>query len=43
MFIPKLIKYYQKGQFPFDKLVKFFDFNDINAAFVASKDGTVLN
>lgn len=32
-FIPQLIQYYQDGEFPFDKLVKFYDFQDINRAF----------
>ena len=31
-FIPQLISFYQKGLFPFDKLVKFYDFEDINIA-----------
>lgn len=42
LFIPKLVTYYQQGRFPFDKLVKFFDFDQINAGFAASKDGSVL-
>lgn len=32
-FLPKLIKYYQEGNFPFDKMIKFYDFDDINEAF----------
>ncbi|MGN1283646.1 MAG: NAD(P)-dependent alcohol dehydrogenase [Limosilactobacillus sp.] len=32
-FLPKLIKYYQEGKFPFDKMIKLYDFADINAAF----------
>lgn len=42
IFIPQLIEYYKKGLFPFDKLVKFYDFNQINEAFAASKSGEVL-
>lgn len=42
LFIPKLIKYYQKGLFPFDKLIKFYDFKDINQAFADSADGSVI-
>lgn len=42
LFIPKLIKYYQKGMFPFDKLIKFYDFEDINQAFADSADGSVI-
>ncbi|MFF2484582.1 NAD(P)-dependent alcohol dehydrogenase [Paenibacillus sp. NPDC058071] len=41
-FIPKLISYYKNGQFPFDKLVKYFDFDQINDAFAASKSGEVI-
>nr|WP_255710048.1 zinc-binding dehydrogenase [Pontibacter harenae] len=40
--IPKLIQYYKEGKFPFDKLVKYYDFEDINAAFEASKSGEIL-
>ncbi|MFD1126053.1 NAD(P)-dependent alcohol dehydrogenase [Lentilactobacillus raoultii] len=42
LFIPKLIRYYQKGLFPFDKLIKFYDLNDINQAFDDSKNGNVI-
>ena len=31
-FLPKLIKYYQEGNFPFDKMIKLYDFEDINQA-----------
>lgn len=39
VFIPQLIAYYQAGQFPFDKLVKFYDFAQINQAFADSASG----
>lgn len=42
VFIPQLVEYYKAGQFPFDKLVKFFDFDQINEAFEASKSGEVI-
>ncbi|GEO65654.1 NAD(P)-dependent alcohol dehydrogenase [Levilactobacillus spicheri] len=42
LFIPQLVTYYRQGRFPFDKLIKFFAFDDINAGFAASKDGSVL-
>ncbi len=32
-FIPQLIKYYQEGKFSFDRLIKLYEFNDINQAF----------
>jgi aryl-alcohol dehydrogenase len=41
-FIPKLISYYKNGQFPFDKLVKFYDFEQINQAFEDSKNGSAI-
>ncbi|RKQ34253.1 NAD(P)-dependent alcohol dehydrogenase [Oceanobacillus halophilus] len=42
VFIPGLIYYYKAGQFPFDKLVKFYEFEDINKAFEDSKNGLVI-
>lgn len=42
LFIPKLVDYYKQGRFPFDKLIKFYDFDQINDGFAASKDGSVL-
>ena len=41
-FIPKLISLYQAGLFPFDKLVKKYDFADINTAFSDSEAGITL-
>jgi len=41
-FIPRLISLYQAGLFPFDKLVKKYDFADINTAFSDSEAGTTL-
>ena len=42
VFIPQLIAYYKAGQFPFDKLVKFYDFEDINQAFADSASGITI-
>ncbi|KKK36509.1 aryl-alcohol dehydrogenase [Mesobacillus campisalis] len=42
VFIPQLVDYYKSGQFPFDKLVKFYDFEDINLAFEDSKTGVAI-
>ncbi|MFJ7726449.1 NAD(P)-dependent alcohol dehydrogenase [Neobacillus sp. NPDC097160] len=39
LFITDLIDYYKKGLFPFDKLVKFYNFDEINEAFEDSKKG----
>ncbi len=41
-FIPKLIKLYQAGQFPFDRLIKFYDFNGINRAIADAKRGDTI-
>ena len=42
VFIPQLVQYYKAGRFPFDKLVKFYDFADINQAFEDSKNGSTI-
>ncbi len=42
LFIPELVEYYKQGLFPFDKLVKFYPFNQINDAFEDSKNGGVI-
>ncbi|GAB6450878.1 zinc-binding dehydrogenase [Bacillus luti] len=42
LFIPKLIHFYQKGLFPFDKFVKFYSFEDIAQAFEDSKIGKTI-
>lgn len=42
VFIPQLIEYFNKGQFPFDKLVKFYDFKDLEQAFEDSKNGSTI-
>jgi aryl-alcohol dehydrogenase len=41
-FIPKLIRFYQEGRFPFDKLIKFYDFEDINTASEDSLSGVAI-
>jgi aryl-alcohol dehydrogenase len=42
IFIPKLIKLYQSGKFPFDRLLKFYDFKDINKAMKDSINGKTI-
>ena len=42
LFIPKLLEYYRKGMFPFDKLVKFYPFEQINEAFADSSSGKCI-
>ncbi|MBQ0065231.1 MAG: NAD(P)-dependent alcohol dehydrogenase [Firmicutes bacterium] len=41
-FIPKLIDYHQKGMFPFDRLIKFYNFEDINEALEESHQGKCI-
>ncbi len=41
-FIPRLIRLYRAGQFPFDRLVKFYDFHDINKAIRDSRKGGTI-
>jgi aryl-alcohol dehydrogenase len=42
LFIPKLIKLYRAGQFPFDRLVKFYEFRDINRAIADANRGDTI-
>lgn len=42
VFIPQLVEYYKNGQFPLDKLVKFYNFEEINEAFEDSKNGVTV-
>lgn len=41
-FIPELIGYYREGRFPFDRLVAYFDFQDIAEAIMAGETGKVI-
>ncbi len=42
VFIPKLVQYFKEGRFPVDKLVKFYDFKDIETAFHDSHTGVTV-
>ena len=43
VFIPRLINLYKAGKFPFDRLVTYYDFDDINRAVKETeKDGTAI-
>ncbi|MCK9506337.1 MAG: NAD(P)-dependent alcohol dehydrogenase [Porticoccaceae bacterium] len=42
VFIPQLVAYYKAGQFPFDRLIKFYEFEHINQAFEDSASGTTI-
>jgi aryl-alcohol dehydrogenase len=41
-FIPKLIGLYRAGRFPVDRLVKFYDFHEINTAIADAKRGDTI-
>ena len=41
-FIPRLIDLYRAGKFPFDRLIKFYDFKDINRAIADSRNGDTI-
>ncbi|MBO1267781.1 NAD(P)-dependent alcohol dehydrogenase [Arthrobacter cavernae] len=42
VFIPQLIRLWQQGKFPIEKLTKTFAFSDINDAFAASASGETI-
>jgi aryl-alcohol dehydrogenase len=42
IFIPKMIKLYQAGEFPFDRLLTFYDFKNINRAMKDSLSGKTI-
>ncbi|MFD9665062.1 NAD(P)-dependent alcohol dehydrogenase [Rhodococcus sp. NPDC059968] len=42
LFIPELIKMHQAGRFPFDRLVTFYDFADINTAVADTQSGKAI-
>ncbi|SER30951.1 NAD(P)-dependent alcohol dehydrogenase [Sphingobium sp. YR768] len=41
-FIPVMIDLYKQGRFPFDRLVRFYDFTDINQAIEDSERGVTI-
>jgi aryl-alcohol dehydrogenase len=42
VFIPRLIELYKNGLFPFDKLIKFYELENINQAVADSESGVTL-
>ena len=42
LFIPKLIGFYKEGRFPFDRLIKYYPFDDINKAADDAHKGLVI-
>jgi aryl-alcohol dehydrogenase len=41
-FIPQLIGLYQAGKFPFDRLIRFYDFGEINQAIADARRGNTI-
>lgn len=41
-FIPKLVDLYLQGRFPFDKLCKFYEFDEVNQAMADSERGITI-
>jgi len=41
-FINELIRFHMEGRFPFDRLIAYFDFADINAVIKAGESGDVV-
>lgn len=42
LFIPKLIELYRQGRFPFDRIITFYPFDDINQAVADMEAGKVI-
>lgn len=42
IFIPELVHLFKQGKFPLDKLIKVYNFEDIEQAFADSHDGKVI-
>ncbi|MCD8240946.1 MAG: NAD(P)-dependent alcohol dehydrogenase [Lachnospiraceae bacterium] len=42
LFIPKLLDYYKRGMFPFDRLIQFYPFEQINEAFEEYQSGKCI-
>ncbi|HEX4409887.1 MAG TPA: NAD(P)-dependent alcohol dehydrogenase [Xanthobacteraceae bacterium] len=42
LFIPQLIELHRQGRFPFDRLLKFYSFDDINQAAADSETGVTI-
>jgi aryl-alcohol dehydrogenase len=42
LFVPQLIELYRAGDFPFDRLVRFYEFEEINQAAADMRSGAVV-
>ena len=41
-FLPELVEYHLQGKFPFEKMIGYFDFSEINEGIEASESGKVV-
>ena len=42
LFLPQLLRYYKAGRFPVDRLIKYYDFAEVNQALADSGAGKVI-
>jgi aryl-alcohol dehydrogenase len=42
LFLPQLVDFYKRGMFPFDKMIKFYPFEEIEKAFADSLSGETI-
>lgn len=42
VFIPRIVDFFMRDQFPFDRLVRFYPFEEIKQAFYDSEAGTTV-
>ena len=42
VFIPQLVDWFMDGRFPFDRLVKFYAFDELETAFHDSESGATV-
>jgi aryl-alcohol dehydrogenase len=42
LFVPQLIELYRRGDFPFDRLVRFYEFDEINQAVADTRSGATV-
>ena len=42
IFVHKLIDFWKEGRLPVEKLIRYYDFAQINEAIAASKDGSAV-
>jgi aryl-alcohol dehydrogenase len=42
LFVPQLIELYRAGDFPFDRLLRFYDFEEINQAVADARIGATV-